>query len=109
MDYVWGTLLGTQVTAQAKILKLEVGDIIQFRSYTSKLDDDEPGERPHHSAIVCDVSSLSSSGLISVYESNVPEGAFAVRKHDLYIRSGVVDEGTVKISGKMWFYRPKAN
>ena len=105
-DYVWGTLLGTQVQAQAKTLKLQPGDIIQFRNYTCSQDGGDPDTRPHHSAII---ASVNSDGSVEVYESNVPDGDLTVQKRTLYIRSGTVDDTSIKVTGKMWFYRPKPN
>jgi len=125
-DYKWGRLVDLSKVIQ--------GDIIQFRNYEVRVNKDtliendngsweekpdwETMNRPHHTAIV---DEIQPHGVIFVLEQNV--GSSSKRKttqrNKLYFKSHIVPEKvtrkggvvtkvkiTVKVTGKIWFYRP---
>lgn len=111
-DYVWG--------APVNLADLRPGDVIQFRDYASRRETvrEDPDatrteideqERPHHTAVV---ERVGEHGAVTVLEQNIPEGTGAVRRTELYFRSGTFERGTerttVTIQGTFWFYRPEA-
>ena len=84
-DYVWGK--------EISLLKVQPGDILQFRSYVAKADyvfpsgadgfDTLSRGSPNHTAIV---GKIVQPGLVYVFEQNIQKSP--VQRTLLYLRSG---------------------
>ena len=106
-DYIWGREVG--------LADVQPGDIIQFRDYqferrVERNDgsyETKSQERPHHTAII---NSIGDNGAIIVLEQNAPPGS-QVHQTQLYFSNATTNQNgtktTIKIEGRVWFYRPQ--
>ena len=97
--YNWGTAI--------TLGQLSRGDIIQFSSYTVRIEDADGSWQeltrgaPRHTAIV---ETVRPNGEVVVLEANV-DASQVVRRTTLYFQSGTVGTAEVTVSGSFDFYQ----